>query len=250
MDIDLVDNLTKEGANFESTWSNFMFNATQALQLQTATKEQILAILQAGNKFSGLGWNTGKASRVLYNLSGVALVKPSWEPYRDIWLFAVALITSTDLPLLQLSPEEAEAAFQVARYLEHPQEEQAQNVEEVDTDSDSEVKFQWDEPETPMPRELMALWQRASGQEHKIAVKDLLEAHPRIAGLPARAPENNLVGEHKRKQDASLKALSQQVLNVLRITAYRWIRPSDPTVELQTWQHLAELYFRLQAERR
>ena len=73
-----------------------MFIMEEALQLRKASPEQIVEILLAGSRVTGSGWSTGKASRALYQLSGVALVKPTIVPYRDLWLFAIALITDTD----------------------------------------------------------------------------------------------------------------------------------------------------------
>ena len=92
MDVDPVPSLTQEGPEFEAKWGNFMFNLPEALQLQKATPEEILAVLKAGSRFQGTGWSTGKASKTLFQISKVALVKGTFQPYRDVWLYALALI--------------------------------------------------------------------------------------------------------------------------------------------------------------
>ena len=70
-----------------------------------------MAVLTAGLQFAGTGWTTGRASKMLFDLTGAALVKPTIQPYRDCWLFAVALLTGVDLPSCDLPQEIAEAAF-------------------------------------------------------------------------------------------------------------------------------------------
>ena len=102
MDTDLVTSLTQEGVTFEANWASFMFNMDQAQQLKMATAEQVLAVLQAGAGFQGSGWSTGRASRVLYELTGTALVKAHIEPYRDVWLYALALMCGVNLPNLEM----------------------------------------------------------------------------------------------------------------------------------------------------
>ena len=122
---------------------------------------------------------------------------------------------------------------------------------ESDNDDDTErVRFGWDEEEEELPKELLALWQRAQSGEQRIEIRKLLEAFPRLAHIPARAAENNLLPDYRKKQDAFLKQVSQNVLNALRLMSYQWLRPVDQAVQLQLWQYLAELHFKVSAERR
>ena len=93
----------------------------------------------------------------------------------------------------------------------------------------------------PLPAHLAALWNRALSGDNKIDIKRLLEGHSRLAELPARSPENNLISEQRKKADAFLRSVSQQVLNILRISSYNWIRPVDEQVQLQVWQYAAEV---------
>ena len=172
---------------------------------------------------------TGRASKTLYDLSGVAIVKPSIDSYRDVWLYALALLTGVDLPMAELPPEVAEAAFSLVHYMDVPPKPAAHQPAEVESDSDSEpdLQFPWDEETTPLPKPLAALWLRASDTEQRVAMRPLLEAYGRIAGLPGKPPDNNLLPQHKKRQDTTLRVLSQQVLNVLRILTRRWLKPAD-----------------------
>ena len=185
----------------------------------------------------------------------MAIVRPQIEPYRDCWLYSLALLFNVDLPTGDMPTECAEAAFSLAHYFEHPEgggQEPHQPISvESEGDSDTEgLQFSWDEPEQELPRELQELWQRASAGTHRIEVRKLLEAHPRLQGIASRAPENQLVQEHKKKTDSFLKTLSQQVLNMVRLTSYRWVRGPNPALELQLYQLMAELRFKINQERR
>ena len=102
---DLIAKLTSEGAEFETTWTSFMFNMVQAQKLKKAKTEDILNVLRAGLRFKGTGWTTGKASKALWQISGCAMVKSAIDPYRDVWLFAIALMADVDLPILELSQD-------------------------------------------------------------------------------------------------------------------------------------------------
>ena len=98
---DIVEALTTQGPQFQDNWSKFMFNIEMALQMREkkVTKEKILDVLTAGSAYLGGGWSTGRASKVLYDMSGVAIVKSQIEPYRDTWLYCLALLLGVDLPL-------------------------------------------------------------------------------------------------------------------------------------------------------
>jgi len=162
MDLDLVTSLTQEGPAFQGNWANFLVNVDQAMYLKNKKdmkKEDILAVLMAGQRFTGTGWTTGRASKKLFDLSGVGIVKSSIDCYRDCWLYAVAMLTGVHLPLVELAPDCAEAAFNLVAYLEQPTEGQGHpvTVNDSESESDDDFKFAWDEPTTPAPRELQAL---------------------------------------------------------------------------------------------
>ena len=252
--VDLVAALTQQGSQFQDSWSKFMFNIEQAMELKKkkVAKEKLLEILTAGSAYLGGGWSTGKASKILYEMSSVAIVKSQIEPYRDTWLYCLALLWGIDLPTVDLPQECAEAAFALAHHYDH-QEEQPREAPVAVSDSDEDdepVRFGWEEEEQPLPRELLELWQRASSGTQRIEVRKLLELHPRLAQVPARAQENNLCPEHRKKADQFLKSVSQHLLNALRLMTYRWLRDPNPQLELQIWQYLAELHFKVMQERR
>jgi hypothetical protein len=230
-----------------------MFNMEQAHLLKQAKAEEIMAILAAGSKFTGTGWSTGRASKALYEICSKALVKATIEPYVQVWLYALAIITGVDLPAAELPQELAEAAFAIASACEMKENEDGQEdvsnnlVEDEDA---ADYKFDWDVPEQELPRELMALWTRAQQGDQKIEIRKLLEAHPPLQHIPPRAPENNLCPEWRKKPDSFLKSVDQQLLNVIRLLAYQWIRPANTTAALQVWQYLCELHVKVCQERR
>ena len=104
-----------------------------------------------------------KGIKYFFDLSGVAIVKSSIEPYRDTWLFCLALLLDVELPQLDLPGDCAESAFALANYCTHremhPQEMMAQPAHQPDTeDSDDEpLKFGWEEEEQSIPKELLEL---------------------------------------------------------------------------------------------
>ena len=253
----LVASLSQEGPQFESNWAHFLFNIELALRLKEKNKEDVMAVLTAGGRWNGTGWNTGRASKVLWDLSGVGIVKSQIDHYRDCWLYAVALMCQVELPQVELPTDVAEAAFSLVGYVEHPEAayqpaQPPQPVQETyqQVDSDEEPSFPWDAPTVALPSMLTALWTRASDPSKKVPIKNLLEAYSPLEGLPQRPPDNNLLPEYRKKQDTHLRVLSQQLLNVLRIWSHKFRGQMDTAVELQLWQYVAEVYHHLQGERK
>jgi hypothetical protein len=249
--VDVVGALTTQGDHFQATWSRFMFNIEMAMDLKKkqVSKEKIIEVLNAGSAYLGQGWSTGKASKRLYELSGVAIVKPQFEPYRDTWLYSLALLLNVDLPPTDLAADCAEAAFALAHLQEHPGDKASPPPNESDSDEE-EVRFGWEEAEQPLPRELQELWQRAATGTQRIEVRRLLEQYPRLQGIPSRAAENQLIPEFKKRQDSFLKAADQHLLNGLRLMAHRFLASPATPLELQLFQYLGELHFKFNQERR
>ena len=79
----LVETLTVDGPDIETSWSNFLFNVSPPMNLKEKAKELVLKVLQAGQRYSVTGWTTGRASKTLYELSGVAIVRGLIDGYRD-----------------------------------------------------------------------------------------------------------------------------------------------------------------------
>ena len=148
IELDILGALTQEGAHFEASWSKFMFNMEDALSLKKpeVTKEQVVAILLAGARFQGTGWSTGKASKVLYDLSGVATVKAQIETYRDCWRYTLALLTDVDLPAMELPQGCAEAVFAIVSHVAHgPEDRRAKLPVHMEEESDHvQPRVGWD----------------------------------------------------------------------------------------------------------
>ena len=198
------------------------FNMELLQLLGEVEKETAQAILNTGMKFGGVGWTTGRASRVLHELSGVALVSAQWADYLACWLFALSLHWNLELQALDLSDKVAEAGFALVGQLSQEQEEFRPDEDGSQGGSDSdEVVFPWDEEVLTAPKELQELWRRASAGR-KLELKEVLSQVPRFSLFPPRAPANNIREHGKRHQDRALRSLQQQVLHLARLMAYTW----------------------------
>ena len=88
---EFTEALSGEGQRFDDAWAKFLFNFDQLTILRSLGKEVLMSVMQAGLRYTGSGWNTGRAARTLYEVSGVALVCGNFQSYRDIWLYMLAL---------------------------------------------------------------------------------------------------------------------------------------------------------------
>ena len=176
--------LTGEGDVFNKAWEAFLFNVDRLTEAKSLPHDKLLQVLTAGLRYDGSGWNTSKASQALWDITGVALVRSNFQFYRDIWLFVLAMVGNIEVPNLDLSQEQAEAAFAVRAVLEEdsqPLRSRAQPDPGDDSEGEEDFQFGWEEPSVPLPRELNTLWQRALTGNHKIDVKRLLQEHPRFS---------------------------------------------------------------------
>ena len=71
-------------------------------------------LLGAGATWDGAGWTTGRASRVVYGATGVAMVEEDLKHYLESFLFALSLVYNIDIPKLQLKPQAADVALKFA----------------------------------------------------------------------------------------------------------------------------------------
>ena len=235
-----------DGELFDRSWAEFIFNIKQLDVLRNCGEDTVQAVVSAGLRYAGAGWTTSRASKELFNLTGVAIVKKEFAVYRDIWLFALCTSAGVDIPSLELAQEQAEAAFAIQCVVEGRPADQDDSENEGNTE---DIRFGWEEEERPLPKEFAALWNRAESSEKRIELKKLLESCPRFAGLPAKAPENNLGTCAKGRLDKFLKATQQTLLHILRLQVHEASQPSAET-KLQLWQLTAEIYFKIQNERR
>ena len=170
-----------------------------------------------------------------------------------------------EVPTFDLSDKQAEAAYALASHAEHVQGGMQLDERppvalggvslgapppgaEEGEEEDDEPSFGWEEPTVDTPKELLELWRRAEAGEHRIELKRLLEKFPHLRGVPQRAPDNNMRGDQKKREDKFLKVMQQNFLNILRISAHQLATP-EPQVALQLWQYCAELYFKVLQER-
>jgi hypothetical protein len=115
MDVDgnnlkLFQDLVREGPEAQEEWSKFLFNIPAALSLGALSSEESYQLLAQGVKWLGGGWSTARSSRLLHELTGVALVAGTVQHYRDAWLFCLALWFDQEVTL-DLTAQASEAAF-------------------------------------------------------------------------------------------------------------------------------------------
>ena len=184
VDNELVQALTSvEGAAFSKCWAEFLFDTDKLQKVREAGQEALTAVVTSGMRYTGIGWTSSRASRTLYDLTGVGIVSADFKTYLWIWLFTITLLAEIGVPALELTAEQSEASFTLAASIDQPQQEK----DAADDNSDEEVQLPWDEPTLPMPREVAEVWQRAESGRQRIDVKRLLERSPRYAGLPREA---------------------------------------------------------------
>ena len=82
-------------------------------------------------------------------------------------------------------------------------------------------------------------------------MRKLLDNAPRFQGLPARAPQNNLGQLGRARSEKVLRVIQQNLLNVLRVMGHQLDRPKiQMDIMLQCWQYVAEMYWRVNQERK
>ena len=155
---DLYDVLMKPGEEGDKAWSTFLFNVDAALSLVgELTTAQITQLLAREEAWQGCGWTTSKASLCLWEWTGIPLVSPEVNVYRDSWLFAVALAANVEIATGSLSDRASEAAFATATNITSTEAHTRPAEEEV-VDEDSELeRLPWDAPEVPLPKTLSCI---------------------------------------------------------------------------------------------
>ena len=104
--------LNPEAPEFQNAWSAFFLNPAQVQEVQgVMNTDMATELLKAGACWNGSGWNTGKASKQLYDLLGVSLITADFSQYKNSFLYALALLWSVDVPQLELCDRAGEAAF-------------------------------------------------------------------------------------------------------------------------------------------
>ena len=85
------------------------------------SKEAVSLVLSQGQKWNGMGWTTSRASRVVYELTGVPLVSSKVEEYRDAFLFALAMTTNVEVLGLDLGDRASEVAYYLSGLIANPE---------------------------------------------------------------------------------------------------------------------------------
>ena len=230
--------LQPEDPSFTSSWKSFLFNVEAVKQITREIGEdlpQYAAILQAGQRWQGEGCTTGYCSRTLFMAAGVTLVSSSFLEYLNAFLFSLSLHWSLDVSQLSLPERGSDAAFQLAQLYAH--EEQGMDIDtqnpnlpgESEDDVEAKMTFPWEEPEVPLPKELLTLWERSAQGLRRLDLKSLLETLPRWQQLPGRPKVNNYRSDAGRLPDKAYRLAQQQLLHLLRLQAclYMWDSASD-----------------------
>ena len=90
--------LNSEDEGFEDSWNLFFMDVQKVREIGSLLTPQLAsALLAAGQQWKGSGWNTSKASKTLFNLTGVPLVKSTWVDYRNAFLYALSLFYEVEV---------------------------------------------------------------------------------------------------------------------------------------------------------
>ena len=241
----LQELVTKLSQGDGTTWSDFFFDIPQAKKLTAILNpDSARSVLAAGEAWNGAGWNTGKASRKLWEAIRVPLVNSDITEYKHAWLYALALSWQVEVPNLVLSDRAGDAAFQL---MENILSDAAEENPQVPTPDDEGLE--WEQPSVSLPRELLYLWTKAA-QGDKLDLASLLQEVPKFLELPTRPPENN---GRPSQVDKQLKVVQQLLLHALRLhsATYAVNDPEEARQGLQIlWKHLADSYFKVSALRK
>ena len=108
--------LDTQNDRFEESWSLFFMDVSRVQKVtELLTPETSRQLLAAGQNWQGTNWNTSKASKVLYTLTGVPIVKAAWPEYRNAFLYALSLHLEVEILELELPDRVADAAFTLAQ---------------------------------------------------------------------------------------------------------------------------------------
>ena len=125
---------------------------------------------------------------------------------------------------MSLPDRAAEAAFRLAQvYGEMEQDEVVRGGDVGDhqggEEDEEEPALPWDEEVVELAPELKVMWNPAVTGDRRIDLKALLEEVPVFATLPRRAPANNYRVHGAYKNDKTLRAWQQTILQILRVQA-------------------------------
>ena len=246
-------------------WAEFFMNVPLARKFLTQIpKEVATACLNQGLKWSGQGWSTSRASRKVYELTGVPLVSSRVEEYRDAFLFALAMALEVEIQGIDLGDRASEVAYHLCSLVTAPEGSPAEYQEgspgtaqqEAPAPEEESEGLEWDEPTVSLPRELEYIWSQVALGKRKLELRSVLEDLPKFTSLPTRAPENNFRGDGRKEIDKTMRTWQQQILHMLRMQAVVYAGGFDAEPEdlkrlhQQLFQLMCELYHRMSAHRK
>ena len=246
---------------FHNAWSGFFLDPEKVRQLEGIIDQDTGAdVIKACAHWNGSGWNTGKASKRLHDLTSVPLVTADFSEYRNAFCYALALLWSLEVPQLDLSDRAAQGAFALAQRFQTG----AVPVGFADTSAAhkdaaaeeppaEDVLMEWDEPTFTLPQELATIWTGVQNGSRKLNLATLLDSVPKFAELPVRPAENNFRGQGRSNWDRQLRSYQQTILHLLRMwtTVYMTTDESEANVKFRmAWQLLGELFQKIQVDRK
>ena len=262
-----------DDAAFETTWSTFFLDVNKVRSLAgKITATETAAIISAGQRWSGAGWNTSRASKALYNLTAVPLVKAEWRDYRNAFLYALSLYLEVEVQELDLGDKVAEAAFALLSVFTGGADDASGAVgmmtdwqpdvlgsnpaggfvfgPSATEEPEEEVQLSWDQPKVALPVELSYIWAGTVSGERKLDLKTILGSIPRFVELPAQAPANNHRLDGHQRRDKQDREWQQKLLHAVRILAhgYGQLPLQAPGQAPPTWQVLLQQVFQLLTE--
>ena len=274
--------LNPEAPQFQKSWDSLYCNLGGVHALGALAPEVAAQLLQVAQLWSGENWTTSKASLLLYQTSGIPFVSSSWEEYKQLWLYTLALYYGVDVLQMNLAPEAAQAAFTLVERLASEKKEPPKSMEVdqdhrifscrkrpvLNTDVEEEDHFDWEEHLQPLPDPLGVLWRRYGVGGQKFDTRNLLEDTEKWQDLPLKPPENNALHKfdtgYLNKADRVLKTQQQTLLNIMRVQARLLLQEEkrdttaaqeppqedEAQLQLQLWAYCASQYHKLLTERR
>ena len=166
--------LRPEDDDGQEAWAQFLFNFEMGRALVMLPPETVSALLVPGANWSGSGWTTSKASRVLYGLTQIPLVASVVSAYSHAWLFALSIVANLEVSGLDLTDRASEAAFALASLIsgeaekaegegERRSAQQTANGAEENENANEGPMFDWEELPEELPVDLRKLYARFTG---------------------------------------------------------------------------------------
>jgi hypothetical protein len=209
----------EEPTEFNQAWSEFFLQPARFKEIQPLIQGHLgQDLLKNGQAWVRTGWNTGSASKQLFELVGVPLVSNDFNQYKLAWLYALAMVLGVDVPVLELSDRASDAAFALSGVLSGTAAERGAREEPAPApggpETPEDVQMEWDEPSLPLPQELLALWSGVQAGSRKLNLAQLLDNLPKFADLPIRPPRTTSGNKEKVRKTAFCEVTNKRCCTV------------------------------------